>query len=179
MEAEDPLSQLRDIHLPDPVSFWPPAPGWWILLLCVLIGLAFLARHAIVAMIRRRRLESVMHELDQAYVRFTEQSAFENTRNQAGLDFLATVNVLLKRVAQVMYPDSTSSRLTGRDWLHFLDACDQGSAFSQGPGSVLADGAYKPAFNADGNALYQAASTWIENRYKAPLQQKHIAGAKA
>ncbi len=179
MEAEDPLSQLRDIHLPDPVSFWPPAPGWWILLLCVLIGLAFLARHAFVAMIRRRRLESVMHELDQAYVRFTKQSAFENTRNQAGLDFLATVNVLLKRVAQVMYPDSTSSRLTGRDWLHFLDACDQGSAFSQGPGSVLADGAYKPTFNADGNALYQAASTWIENRYKAPPQQKHIAGVEA
>ena len=179
MEAEDPLSQLRDIHLPDPVTFWPLAPGWWILLLLVLVGLVFLGRHAIATLIRRRRLESVMRELDQAHARFTVQSAFNNTRNQAGLDFLATVNALLKRVAQVMYPDSTCSSLTGRDWLQFLDACDQGSAFSRGAGAVLADGAYRPVFDADGDALYQTARTWIENRYKAPRQQYPVAGVTA
>ena len=179
MEAEDPLSQLRDIHLPDPVTFWPPAPGWWILLLLLLIGLAFLGRHIIVSLVRRRRLESVMRELDQAYAGFTAQSTDDKTRNQAGLDFLAEVNTLLKRVAQVMYPDSTCSSLTGRDWLRFLDACDQGKAFSQGPGVVLADGAYRPVFDADGAALYQAARTWIANRYKTPRQPVSMAGAAA
>jgi len=179
MEAEDPLSQLRDIHLPDPVSFWPPAPGWWILLLCLLIGLAFLCRHTLAAMIRRRRLESVLRELDQAYSVFTEQSAFDKTRNQAGLAFLAAVNTLLKRVAQVMYPDSNCSSLTGRDWLHFLDACDQGSAFSQGPGAVLADGAYRPVFDADGDALYQAARNWVANRYTTSAQRPPAAGVAA
>ena len=26
-----PLAQLRDIHLPDAVGWWPLAPGWWVL----------------------------------------------------------------------------------------------------------------------------------------------------
>lgn len=32
MNTPDPLSELRDLHLPAAVSPWPPAPGWWILL---------------------------------------------------------------------------------------------------------------------------------------------------
>ena len=33
----DPLAQLRDIHLPDTVSDWPPGPGWWVLALVLLL----------------------------------------------------------------------------------------------------------------------------------------------
>ena len=39
MNPQDPLAQLRDIHLPEPVSWWPPAPGWWLLAVLVLIAL--------------------------------------------------------------------------------------------------------------------------------------------
>ena len=34
--STNPLEGLRDIHLPDPVSFWPLAPGWWLALLAVI-----------------------------------------------------------------------------------------------------------------------------------------------
>ena len=66
MEAEDPLSQLRDIHLPEAVTFWPPAIGWWLLLALILIGLGFIYRQAIIAMIQRRKLANVLDELEQA-----------------------------------------------------------------------------------------------------------------
>jgi len=36
MSEENPLVNLKDIHLPPPVSFWPPAPGWWILALLMI-----------------------------------------------------------------------------------------------------------------------------------------------
>lgn len=166
MEAEDPLSQLRDIHLPEPVTFWPPAAGWWLLLLVALIALVFACRHAIAAMIRRRKLASVMTELDMAYTRFNEHAAFDNTRNQAGLEFLAAVNILLNRVVQVIYPNSGSANLVGSQWLNFLDRCDQRSTFVQGPASVLADGVYRPTFNADAEAVYQITRQWIERRYQ-------------
>lgn len=45
--ASSPLEKLRDIHLPEPVSWWPPAPGWWGLLALLLV-IFFLA-------VRRKR----------------------------------------------------------------------------------------------------------------------------
>ena len=35
--AADPLAGLRDIALPAAVSWWPLAPGWWLLLGLVLL----------------------------------------------------------------------------------------------------------------------------------------------
>ena len=37
MNTPDPLAQLRDIHLPEPVSWWPPAPGWWLMALVAVV----------------------------------------------------------------------------------------------------------------------------------------------
>jgi len=33
--ATDALSGLRDIHLPEAIAYWPPAPGWWFVLFCL------------------------------------------------------------------------------------------------------------------------------------------------
>ena len=42
--APNPLDQLRDIHLPEPISWWPLAPGWWILIIAGCLLSAWLIR---------------------------------------------------------------------------------------------------------------------------------------
>ena len=44
MDSEELLEQLADIHLPTEISYWPPAPGWWILSILVVIGVIYLLK---------------------------------------------------------------------------------------------------------------------------------------
>ncbi len=41
---DNPLAQLRDIHTPDPISWWPLAPGWWVLLVLALTLIVIVLR---------------------------------------------------------------------------------------------------------------------------------------
>jgi hypothetical protein len=168
MEAEDPLSELADIHLPDAVNFWPPAPGWWVLAALVVLALVLLYRQQLARVFLRRRLGSALRELDNAYRAF--QSAPE--KNAAGLQLLQSFNAVLKRVALLHHTDPELPRLSGRPWLRFLDAQMNSADFSAGAGQVLADGIYRPVFDADVDALLALCKRWIEQSYlqkRAPV----------
>ena len=41
MPEENPLINLKDIHLPPAVAIWPPAPGWWIVAVVLLLMFEF------------------------------------------------------------------------------------------------------------------------------------------
>ena len=107
----DPLAGLRDIHLPEAVSFWPLAPGWW-LLAVALVGLA-----ALVLWLRHRRRESVRRaaigELDAL------RASYECEANAAVL--AEQLSALLRRVALVRFGRGRVAPLYGRDWIDFLE----------------------------------------------------------
>ena len=168
MEAQDPLKSLADIHLPGEVSFWPPAPGWWLLAALLLAALFFGGRALLRALVRRRRLAAALSELDESLARYQDNAEAGRSRNEAGLAYLNETNEVLRRVALVHYSREKVASLHGAGWLAFLDRCDGGSTFRRGPGAPLGDGAYRRDFDADPEALHQAARRWIENRYRAP-----------
>lgn len=181
MEAEDPLSELADIHLPDAVNFWPPAPGWWVLAALVLFALFLLYRQQLARVFLRRRLGSALRELDKAYRKFQKLAATQQgkaplrdeARNAAGLQLLQTFNAVLKRVALVHFSDPELPRLNGRAWLRFLDAQMHSADFTVGVGQVLGDGIYRPVFNADVEALHALCRRWVEQCYLKPRAKQH------
>lgn len=175
MEAEDPLSQLADIHLPDAVTLWPPAPGWWVLAALVLVALAFLCRQQLRRLLVRRRMNNALGELEQAYHTWRLRAEQGDDTNQAGLDLLYGFNAVLKRVALAYCPQSGSQaevpRLTGEAWLQFLDRTGETTDFTAGAGQALGHGTYQPVFNADAEGLHALCRRWIRQRYLKPARE--------
>ncbi|MCB1875337.1 MAG: DUF4381 domain-containing protein [Chromatiales bacterium] len=153
----DPLANLRPYHLPSPVSWWPPAPGWWVLL-GVLLALSLVS----VRWWRRRKQRRAA--ADRALAELAELQA-EYLREESAPGFAREVSKLLRRFALVAYRKDSVGGLTGESWLEFLDANGGGGRFVQGPGRLLLDAPYRPD-NVPGMAdLTALATQWIrQNR---------------
>jgi hypothetical protein len=173
MESEDPLSQLADIHLPDPVSFWPLAPGWWIVIVLILMGLCWLGFLSVRKLILNRRLQAAQRELEKAIQTYRDHIKDGlGDQNQAGLDYLYAVNTVLNRVALYTNPKRSReiAKLTGTPWLAYLDQSYGGVEFQDGPGKVLAEGQYRPIFSGEIESLYTLTQSWIDACYKGKVK---------
>ncbi|MDZ7750273.1 MAG: DUF4381 domain-containing protein [Gammaproteobacteria bacterium] len=152
--AQDPLAELRDIHLPDPVSWWPPAPGWWLLALVVLVALGLASWALRRYLKRRRRSRRVLAEVDAL------AAAYRRDGDTQAL--CSGLSLVLKRAALAAWPRQRVAGLTGTAWLEFLDATGGAGAFAHGPGQALASAGYGGAAAVDGEALEALVRRWIK-----------------
>ena len=133
------LTSLRDIAVPEPPPFWPPAPGVWLL---AAVALALVVASLLVW--RRHRAA--------------------NAYRRAGLVLLEDartardVNIVLKRVALAVFPRTEVAPLFGEDWAVFLDASCRRTSFAEF--GRIDDGEA-------GRELHRLAGTWIRH-HRAP-----------
>lgn len=130
------LANLRDIVLPVPVSFWPPAPGWWVLGAACLVAAGFAAAAAVRRWQRNAYRREALRALETA-----------NDRD---------VSAILKRAALAAFPREQVASLNGAAWLAFLDRTG-GTAFAN---TALLALTYGGA--GDRDAIVAQARHWIE-----------------
>ena len=142
---EDPLAALRPLHMPPPVDWWPPAPGWWIVTILAAVCILLIYRFW-----RRKTLQrAALHELSLL------------AKNCDTIDQpVAQLNQLLKRYALVCWPAKQVAALSGRDWLDFLDMNGGNGKFSNGPGQLLLTAPYRKT-HAEIDDLIDLARAWI------------------
>lgn len=140
---------LRDIHLPDPVSWWPPAIGWWLLpvVLFLIILLGWMLMKSARRRIRRRRLRRrALDELARIEREFQATGDIDGT--------MESVSVLLRRVAVTLFTDRGVAGRVGRDWVEWLRRT--------GPPN-LAAASFDPLVEAPYRALPNAAPLRVLN----------------
>lgn len=104
----NPLEQLKDIHLPAEVSFWPPAYGWWILLIACLFSLFLLVKwwrkrsRYLVAKKEALKLLKQLSEVDP------------NWQNE--------LNIIIKRACLSYFPPELSASEHGDGWSKLLNS---------------------------------------------------------
>ena len=148
----DLLSQLRDIHAAPAVSWWPPAPGWWMLAFLALVLLVMLGRHLLALIRIHRRRKQMLGWVDHLNTNIDPQDD-----PQA---FLATLNRIFKLVALRAFPDQHCALLAGQDWVGFL-ADNMKNAQSTESLNALASGPYDPAPQFDSDIMSELSRVWI------------------
>jgi len=143
---------LRDIHLPDPIGWWPLAPGWWILIGLIVFTVAV---SLIVWSWRKRRLVRRTALSELAIIEIDYREHRDNHRLARDLSKLA------RRTALALEPERVSAAETGSDWSNRLDELNKTGETSELIKTALSRAPYRPAESFDGEALLNAFRPWL------------------
>ena len=155
MSAENPLVNLKDIHLPPAISFWPPAPGWWILSVLFISFIIFGGQWFYKRYKKRKPITEALRILKNL------QILHESSKDE--VKSLRNLSNLLRRTALTFYKHDAVASLHGPSWLEFLDKTGKTKEFSQGAGKVLGNEVFQQKVNPDMNALFPLVKKWISS----------------
>lgn len=105
---------LRDLHLPDPIGWWPLAPGWWFVLLSAACLLGYLGWRVYRRWQYNAPRRFALRELARYEAEYLEHRDPVRLGKQ--------LSELLRRGMLAYAPRGEIAGLTGDSWLQWLDS---------------------------------------------------------
>ena len=144
--------QLRDVHLPEDVSWWPLAYGWWVSIVLSLLGVTALVYY----LLRKRKQNayrySAIKELDTAYIQWQQ--------NNDIAAYLQSANAILKRTVLHFTNKHDAASESGPTWLETLARSAQ-NKLSVELKDALASQIYRAKPLANINLVHQELCNWL------------------
>ncbi|HEX7342450.1 MAG TPA: DUF4381 domain-containing protein [Rhodanobacteraceae bacterium] len=141
---------LRGIHMPPPASWWPLAPGWWVLAALLLIVMAWLAWRTWRRRLPRRRWREAERELDALIAKHQGDSTA----------FAAGVSQLQRRAARTLDPSTVG--LGGEAWHLAMERLAGGHVSAQAFAG-LEQAMYQPQATLDTTVVAEAMRRWLRH----------------
>lgn len=104
---------LRDLHLPEAIGWWPIAPGWWLVIVLLLVGLGYLFRLYLRTRSRGAARRGALRQLNELTAEFEQ--------HRDAVAFCSRLSELLRRTMLAYAPRHEVAGLTGDAWLAWLD----------------------------------------------------------
>ncbi|MDF1683705.1 MAG: DUF4381 domain-containing protein [Legionellaceae bacterium] len=158
MADSNVLSQLRDIHMPPPVSAWPPGPAYYgVLGLFIMLFLLWLIRQRHLQYTAPKR--EALAELTRLKTSYLKKPEPKQTA--------AAITLLLKRVALVYHPRLEVASLHGNAWPEFLKKTSRRlDADIDATDQILCEAPFNPQADYHLEPLFLVARRWIKQRRK-------------
>jgi len=153
---------LKDIHLPDAISWWPPAIGWWLLVFFIPTLIVFSYW-----LYKRLTRNTALKTAKKTLMAIKLNTELDNTQK------LRELSILLRRVAISLAPRIEVASLTGQSWLVFLDQSLHGAPFSVGIGQLLVTAPYRNTAPSDQEItlFISLCEDWLKAQTK-PVKNK-------
>lgn len=153
------LDALRDLHFPEAVSYWPLAPGYYLLILIFLflawLTFSFLKKPK--TNFKRQAL-LILEACERSYL---NQRDDQKTARE--------LSALLKRVALLYFPRKEVASLSGEAWIDFLSSTDKKLDFKPFSQELLLLPYQKAGVEGNLQPLIDLVRLWIKKRGKPCL----------
>jgi len=152
-DAQAILAELRDIHSPAAISMGPETTAWYIVFAIALMIMVWMLIRFIKAYARKRRQKQALDILHSAVTNYTAENS---------ASAIASISILLRRIALARFKRENVASLKNAAWLNFLDQQLQTTEFSTGIGKILITAPYQKRVETDIAALSDLVERWIK-----------------
>ncbi|WP_223668506.1 DUF4381 domain-containing protein [Kangiella shandongensis] len=152
------LEQLRDVHAPATVDWWPLAPGWWVIIgLVILLAVLF----------------AIKLYLKKRYYRYSRLAIAELEQLKTSHEprWLAKAQNIMRRVSLCYLPPQDIKQLAQTEWQELLRATNNRS-LSEQTLEAFVDLPYKPARASSDLNRVQVLNEVIDWTSQLPVQSK-------